>query len=613
MLRLRFVLTLLVAVLIIAGCSTTKTNDYEENVRAFIDQFEKNLAASDAVIMQQFKLQPTDGNITEEGILKAIRIMQNREQDTDSMVCAVNFTGAMISQEAATVRVELVAEFKSLDPVYPLTKDSRFVLWLTSSDGTLTITKIDATGFYNDYREAVRTLSNQKNHERVLASLQLHLQQAHKLQETYDTVAWFTHYNDSIYYYVANGNFTNYFVEYEAKHPHNFTMGLVSETGRVIVPPSFDLVGTIGFTKEDVIEVKKDGLVGHYNLEGKELIPAQYDFIIPFEADNVYALVKRDTLNSWFDASFAYHAGFPSKEAEKYIREFGYLSTATLISKDVNTITKILHPDHVGHGMVMPASYWVTTGILREIQSEINLGEEAAGTESEYYGTEYIKTQGSIFERISENLSALFVMIEGSYLGGREDFYRYKTLTFVDNAGGVVGRDNLYSGENTLKRLDSTLLELKTTVTATEAEEYWDMGDEPGDWNPPQFKYFRISAETNKVLALESNRRFACTEFVKMDSSYLTGEFVYWDSTQRTTVTRDFASNETIIEMRNEILAAYGYSFTDPKVIEQFKYSKWYIARHEQYEDFWDELTEIDKHNLEFLESMIGTLRTNPA
>jgi hypothetical protein len=137
-------------------------------------------------------------------------------------------------------------------------------------------------------------------------------------------------------------------------------------------------------------------------------------------------------------ASFAFHAGFPTPEAEKYIREFKYLGTATLISKDVNTITKILHPDHVGHGIVMPASYLVTTGILSEIVREINLGEEVAGTDDQYYGTEYIKTQGSIFERISENLSALFVMIEGSYLGGREDFYRYKTLTFVDNKGGVA-------------------------------------------------------------------------------------------------------------------------------------------------------------------------------
>jgi hypothetical protein len=58
-----------------------------------------------------------------------------------------------------------------------------------------------------------------------------------------------------------------------ASGPHNYTMGLVSETGRVVVPPAYDLVGTIGFAKEDIIEVKKDGLVGHYNLEGKELDP----------------------------------------------------------------------------------------------------------------------------------------------------------------------------------------------------------------------------------------------------------------------------------------------------------------------------------------------------
>jgi hypothetical protein len=164
-----------------------------------------------------------------------------------------------------------------------------------------------------------------------------------------------------------------------------------------------------------------------------------------------------------------------------------------------------------------------------------------------------------------------------------------------------------------LKQLDSTLLELNMTVTATEVEEYWDMGDNSGDWNQPQYKYFRISVETNEVIALKSNRRFDCTEFVKMDSAYLTGEFVYWDSTQNATAIREFVSNATMIEMRNEILAVYGYEFADQTLVEHFRYRDWYVIRHEHYEDFWDTMTEIDKHNLEFLESMIGTLRTNPA
>jgi hypothetical protein len=68
----------------------------------------------------------------------------------------------------------------SLDPIYPLTQTSTFVLWLTSVDGKLTISKIDAAQFFTlTYRELrCATLSNQKNHERVLASLQLHLEQA---------------------------------------------------------------------------------------------------------------------------------------------------------------------------------------------------------------------------------------------------------------------------------------------------------------------------------------------------------------------------------------------------------------------------------------------------
>lgn len=611
----QILLLALVILLLSPACTTTKATDYEKNITAFLDLFEKNLVASDEVILKQFKIQPSEKNITEEGILKVIRIMQNRKQAIDSIVCSLNFKGALFTQENANVRVEITAEFKSIDPTYSVTNDSKLILWLTYIDEKPAITKIDAIHFYNSYRDAVRDLSNQKNRQRVLSSLQHHLRQAQNLQQTYDSVVWFTHYNDSIYYYVANGAFNNYFLDHAAEHPHSFTMGLVSETGRIVIPPAFDIVGTIGYSKPGVIEVKRDGRVGHFSLDGKELVPAVYDWIILSEEinDSTYALVRQDSVNGWLDKSFTFHKGFPDKETERYIREFQYLDTATLISKDVTTITRILHPEHSGFGIVIPASYLVSSGILNEVVSNINLGELAVGTGREYYGTDYIKTKGSIFERISESLSALFVMIEGSYLGGREDFYRYKTLTFVDSKGNLIGSEQLYSGENKFKQIDSTLLELKTTVTASDSSEYWDMGDEPGDWNPPQFRYFRISSETNAVVALESNRRFACTEFVKMDSSYLIGEFVFWDSAQNTVGVRNFVSNETMIEMRNEIVASYGYTFTDPKVINYFKYRKWYISRYQNYDDFMHEMTEIDRHNLEFLESMIGTLRAPQA
>lgn len=608
MLRSRLILFISCAILIAQACSTTKSNDYENNVRAFITQFEKNLTATDEVILTQFRIQQ-GAFVTPDGILKTVHVMQNRDQEKDSISCSVKFNDATITPEGAVTRVKLPVQFISLDPTYAVRQDTcSITLWLTHHDDGLFINNILADNFYSLYRSAVSDLKYEKNRERDIASRQLYFQQARELQQTYDSVAWYSNVRDSIYYYVANGEFTNEWLYNNTVHPKTFTMGLVSETGRVIVPPTFDLVGTIGFVKENVIEVKKDGLVGHYNLEGKELVPAKYDMIIPFDADNVYALVKQDTLNGWLNEAYAYHAGFPTDEAKEYIHKFAYLSTGTLIGKDVNNLTVVLHIDYMGSALVIPPSYLVTAGILPEVVTEVNMGDDALG-DGAYFGTAYIKSDSSFFERISENLSALFIKIEGSYLGGREDFYRYKNLTFVDNKGRVMGSQQLYSGKNHLTRIDSTLLELNTTPAASEANEYWDMGDEPGDWNPPQFRYFRISVENNQVIPLTSNRRFACTEFVKMDSAYLTGKFVYWDAKSNDTSTRDFVSNETIIDMRNEILAAYGFIFSDQKTFESFVHRDWYHARYNKYEEFWDELTEIDKHNLEFLETMIGTLR----
>ena len=124
-------LILLMALIILSkACTTTKTTDYEKNITAFIDQFEKNLVASDEVILKQFKIQQSEKNITEEGIMKAIRIMQNRDQDIDSITCSLNFKGAIFTQENSIVRVEIAAKFKSIDPTYPVINDSKLICGL---------------------------------------------------------------------------------------------------------------------------------------------------------------------------------------------------------------------------------------------------------------------------------------------------------------------------------------------------------------------------------------------------------------------------------------------------------------------------------------------------
>jgi hypothetical protein len=72
--------------------------------------------------------------------------------------------------------------------------------------------------------------------------------------------------------------------------------------------------------------------------------------------------------------------------------------------------------------------------------------------------------------------------------------------------------------------------------------------------------------------------------------------------------TRTFLSDSSLMRMRNEILAEYGYIFPDDRTTEHFKYFSWYLPRFGSVATFESALTDIDRHNLKFLEKILGPL-----
>jgi hypothetical protein len=60
--------------------------------------------------------------------------------------------------------------------------------------------------------------------------------------------------------------------------------------------------------------------------------------------------------------------------------------------------------------------------------------------------------------------------------------------------------------------------------------------------------------------------------------------------------------------MRDEILAANGYSFPGTEKGERYDKS-WYNPRFDNIEQFREMLTEIDRHNLTFLDNVINALQ----
>lgn len=82
-------------------------------------------------------------------------------------------------------------------------------------------------------------------------------------------------------------------------------------------------------------------------------------------------------------------------------------------------------------------------------------------------------------------------------------------------------------------------------------------------------KHSRAAFDGKKLSEIPSIRRFKFTEFIKLDSGHLSGDFIYFDNGKQGKST--FLSPTTLNFMRNEILASYGFIFKDTVVSESFK------------------------------------------
>jgi hypothetical protein len=423
---------------------------------------------------------------------------------------------------------------------------------------------------------------------------------AKEIQQHYDSVIWYASYEKMNYFYVVNGSWNNYFVNDEpALKSKGYTMGLVDDTGAVIIPLEYDLIGTIGFDVPGLIEIKKDGKVGFFNLETKQFVvtPA-YEMIIPYTADNSFALVKRDSSYGWIDHQYQYHEGFPSLSSEQWVKNFEFLPKNLMLKNDVRTLCEIPNESNAGYGIVMPPSYLVSTGVFSEIIGGIST------TPMPINGwTESVETKGTFLKNVTDQINAVVTTITERYIDGREEFYTYNRMTLVNNKQDTLAVSDLYtSGNISFKKLNDSVLEVKYDQENAEGSEF-------AEYNMSTYTYFSLGADLS-VKPTKSHRNFPQTQFVKLDSSYLSGDFTRWENDEEKKTS--FLSLETVTYMRNEILADYGFRFVDPEMEARFKYNNWYKPQYDKPEEFEELLTAEDRHNLDFLERIIALLKANP-
>ena len=160
------------------------------------------------------------------------------------------------------------------------------------------IIQIDANKFMTDYvgyDNLVRnkTISAKDIYDPVTLKS---FETAKQLKARYDSVIWFAHAEKGTFFYVVKGKWDNYKSLYRPTDTviEPYKMGLVGPDLKEVIPPDYDLIHNISGTFPGLIEVEKADKKGFYDLDGKIIVPVNYDQIFPIEDETNLAVWSRN-------------------------------------------------------------------------------------------------------------------------------------------------------------------------------------------------------------------------------------------------------------------------------------------------------------------------------
>lgn len=586
---------LLLIFALVVGCSVLQGDDSEKEVRAFLDKFKASLTQPDEVILKQF-----DVNQSPDALVKLIRILQNKANEY--IVGEFKTEVASITKPNEAFLIEFPVRFTTTNlPEYeadPVIKEDTLVMSVQLTNKEWKIISINGEEIYNTFGEIDNWIEWSAEHARE-EKLRIPIYAAAKrLKSICDSVIWFTLTDADLYFYVVNGTWTpgdkyNGTIESD---PAQYDLGLADSSGNLIVPIEFDMVTAPGNLPYNWLEVKKDGSYGIWGLDEKKLlIPAQWDLVIPYGKSGITAVVKRDSVYSWYDYQFNLNEGLPAG-VETAIKNFSWLPDSYNIGRESKTIAEVLYEP--GFGIYVTPSYLQFSGFLPEYLVGMSTTSVPMGGGREY---EEIAKEGQ--ESISDKLRIFFYSIKGRYLDGREEFYTNKRIVMLNDKSEVLVTSYIYaSGQMSLKKISEELLEVK----ATPGEIYYD-----GELDEFSTVYQYYDLEAGAVTQRMGNTSFFPAEFVALDSSYFTGTFTKWNDETNDYIEISFFSPSALVRIRMELLALGGYINPDPQTQEQWERQPWYREQTSDEAAAMANLSPLLQQNLRFIDRMIA-LQTDP-
>jgi hypothetical protein len=611
---------------ILYGKSANKTGD-EAGVKQFLTTFTKYARDGQVdSLLSCFEIE----NQTNDGVQRMVRFLagKNGVNGKSAPLAEISFDldESIIETLADGTLSATVPAFFNHDELE--TKRSVLILKISrSANGGYKIIQADARQFFTDfiaYENFVRskTLKDEDIYDPLTLAA---FAKAKQLLAKYDSVIWFSHIQDKTYYYVVNGKWEEYdLLQDTAK---TYKMGLVGPDLNLVIPVEFDLVGQIGVTFPDLIEVQKNKKKGFYDLNGKVVLPVIYDQVFPVdgEGDNIAAIRNGDDY-FWLKSDYTVSEKADIKIAEILpnlkkgnsfnLNNVSYDNVVEYNSRDEHS-SIYLSPSYLVDLSLLPVYKSFKNPLRRQVQ--YGFGSE------NYSVTKDIITNNTEGGQEESWWETAYYSIRDHFLDGRAEFYNGKNLVIVDKK-----RNKLYTAEfpvnltefgedalegpcnvSSFRVLNDSIFEVKVGTVL-----YQPLYDTTKDISGGPYYYY-LTIKNNKLEQSRTNRNFAFTKFVKMDDSYLNGCYIldtYNNKTKIKTSKRiDNITPEMLKVMKNEIYADYGFEFKDKRWEDVFNMSEMYHyddGKIKYSKNVEDSLTAIDRYNLNFIDQKLKAKKT---
>jgi len=479
------------------------------------------------------------------------------------------------------------------------------------------IIQIDARGFLLDffaYENLIRSkiLSDKDLYSSITLKA---FETAKQLKSKYDSVIWFGHLDNKTYFYVVKGKWD---IDKDINREKDsvidpYKMGLVGPDLKEIIPVEYDLIHNINGTFPSMVEVERANKKGFFDLNGKIIIPVNYDQIFPVDDENNLAVLKNGEDYFYLKKDMSISDKVELKMSD-FFSKIKMLSSQSNLYKDaLSVITE--YNSRSDHGAIYIApSYLADLNMISKWQSFKN---PLRKVEFEDAHANYNISFSSDAKEPDNWFLASFYKIRDYYIGGRTEFYEKKNLVIIDKKSNRVFTHDIETDltweesggvslegscdVNTIKSINDTLFEVKSgailNVDLYDTTKYVFGG--------PSYSYFVI--KNNKLIGLRTNRKFGFTKFTKMDDSYLNNCYVlevgsggYYSRKKKNI---DYVTPEMLQYIKNEIYADYRYQFKDKRWVEIFQEMPSYLGDENVKPNVSvdDSLTAIDKYNINWI------------